>query len=107
MKHQLKLWKVIIFGPNPYTQNFIPRTEVIMLDVDEHAVATNARLQMGYNQNARTEVTELTGPFDSGYLITFKQLTDDPAPVAITGQSKPASQKALDVIDEFDALFKG
>ncbi len=95
MKEQLKLWKVTIYEKNPHTMNDVAIVEVIMLDVDGFSVMDNAKEELGYSEDTTTSVEELLGPFDSGYLISYKALTD----------ASP-HRAASDVIDEFDALFK-
>ncbi len=103
MKHQLKLWKVTIYEKNPNSDNDIARVEVIMLDVDGFSVMKNAKQQMGYSAVTETSVEELEGPFDSGYLISYKSLTDMPQatrPKTATSYMSPG-----DVIAEFEALF--
>lgn len=97
---KLKLYKVTIYGPNPTSMNHVARVSVIMLDVTRDAVALHAKRQMGYSVGAPTEVEELTGPFDSGYLISYRILTDEPLPV-----SAPNVINAPKVLNEFDELF--
>lgn len=103
MKEQLKLWRVIIYEKNPHSMNDVPRVEVVMLGIDGFSVMANAKEELGYSEATHAEVEELTGPFDSGYLISYKSLTDMPQTAPKTGTSQ---MSATDVIDEFEALFR-
>lgn len=110
---QLKLWRVIIYGKNTHTMNDIARVEVIMLDVSATVVAERAKSEMGYGGAAKTEVEELTGPYDAGYLISYRELTAEPLPdlPRSTRPTKGATARPKtvnateDVLAEFDALF--
>ena len=103
MKQQLKLWRVILYEKNPHSMNDVPRAEVVMLGVHGFDVMALAKEQMGYLETAHAEIVELEGPFDSGYLISFKSLTDMPQATKPKTANSPKS--AGDVIDEFEALF--
>ena len=99
----MRLFKVVIYGKNHVTMNDIARVQIIMLDTDAISVAENARRQMGYPPESRVKVEEMVGPFDSGYLISYRMLTNEPLPESALDVINPSQE----VLNEYDALFDG
>jgi hypothetical protein len=70
-KEQLHLYEVSIWEVG---DGIRPDSSTVVLDVDEESAAENVLEKMGYKTPVKTEVTELAGPYSSGFIVSFRTL---------------------------------
>ncbi len=70
-REQLHLYEVFVWDQGDGVR---PTSTTVILDVDEDLAAENVLDKMGYTNVLKTEVTELVGPYTSGFIVSFSTL---------------------------------